>query len=239
VITPDYRQLPNKPQSLVPVWVMVTLASAILSGVTLGLSVALLVLAGGALLLVIGLFWWSLHSLTGAGALTLEEALSMAAPSVEEEQKRSVLRALKDLELEKSLGKISDEDYRTLSSSYRQQAKDLIRALDASTGPLRAEIDQLVAERMKQSPEGPRKKKAKRLPEPVPAAAPDDLASAPDAADDEETAPAPSADESDPAHDAVKETKPAAAVRVCQACEVPNDVDARFCKRCGAAFEEP
>jgi hypothetical protein len=234
---PDLQKLLNRPQDLLSAWIALTVIAAVVVGVSVGLSVALLVLAGGALMLVIGLFWWSLHSLTGSGALTLEEALSMAAPSAEEEQKRAVLRALKDLELEKSLGKISDEDYRTLSASYRQQAKDLIRALDANLDPLRAEIDDLVAERMKaQADDGPRKKKAKRKARPVAEESPADLESAADA-----EAPLASDDGAADAQLAPEEAEAApeatAAGLSCPACQVQNDIDARFCKRCGVALE--
>lgn len=232
---PDLQKLLNRPQDLLSAWIAVTVIAAVVAGVSVGLSVALLVLAGGALLAVIGLLWWSLHSLTGTGALTLEEALSMAAPSAEEEQKRSVLRALKDLELEKSLGKISDDDYRTLSASYRQQAKDLIRALDANLDPLRAEIDGLVAERMKaRADDGvPRKKKAKRKALPVAAEPPAD-ADSEGLAPADATADAPLAPEE---AEAEADSASAAAGVICAACQAQNDIDARFCKRCGVALE--
>lgn len=242
---PDLQRLLNRPQNLLSGWLALTVLTAIVVGVSVGLSVSLLVLAGGALLLVIALFWWSLHSLTGSGALTLEEALSMAAPTAEEEQKRAVLRALKDLELEKSLGKISDEDYTNLSASYRQQAKDLIRALDANVDPLRAEIDELVAARLKASGDGsaPRKKRAKRKldPEPAPsepdaAESASDASSAPrqPAADLEEDSAPGTASTSDELSPAASSAQPS---RVCPDCQVQNDVDARFCKRCGIALE--
>ena len=238
---PAFQKLLNRPQNLLSGWIAFIVIAAVVVGVSVGLSVSLLVLAGGALLMVIGLLWWSLHSLTGSGALTLEEAMSMAAPSAEEEQKRSVLRALKDLELEKSLGKISDEDYRNLSASYRQQAKELIRALDANIEPLRAEIDDLIAQRMKERADGapPRKKKAKRKAPPAAVEAESDAPNTP-----EETPPEPEPDASEPAGapDAVEAADPsppapAPVGQQCPACQVQNDVDARFCKRCGVALE--
>ncbi|MBX3183814.1 MAG: hypothetical protein KIT72_06795 [Polyangiaceae bacterium] len=98
-------------------------------GFWLGLGAALLVLAGAVLLLVIALFWASVQSLTGESDLNIEEALSLAAPSVEEEQKRAVLRALKDLDYELRIGKISQEDYDELSQRYRAEAKRLLQRL--------------------------------------------------------------------------------------------------------------
>jgi hypothetical protein len=221
LIATDLRNALVKPERVVSVWAVLTVASAVVSGVTVGLSVALLVLAGGALLGVIGLLWSSLHNLTGQSELTLDEALHMAAPSAEEEQKRSVLRALKDLEFERSVGKISEEDYATLSATYRQQAKDLIRALDAGLEPLRAEIDAIVAAKLSEADAPPKKAKAKRKrraerpapkqeqpeqqPEPVQAELPSD--------------------------------EPLPETRTCSACQLANDADARFCKACGASLE--
>jgi hypothetical protein len=43
-----------------------------------------------------------------------------------------VLRALKDLEFERSVGKISDDDYQQLLVAYRAEAKRLLRAIDES-----------------------------------------------------------------------------------------------------------
>src|SRR5688500_16393031 len=88
-----------------------TLVGAAVAGALVGIEVSLLVIAGGALVGVIALLWASVQSLTGESPLTLEEALSLGAPSAEEEQKRAVLRALKDLEYERSVGKITQEDY--------------------------------------------------------------------------------------------------------------------------------
>jgi hypothetical protein len=136
-----------------------------------GLGVGLLVLAGAVLLLSIGLVWSSVLSLTGEAPLSLDEALGMAAPRAEEEQKRAVLRALKDLDYERSVGKISDEDYAELSARYRQQARELLRSLDEELAPARERLARLVAERVgdpvpastrakKQKPAAPAKQRA-------------------------------------------------------------------------------
>jgi hypothetical protein len=83
---------------------------------------------------VISLVWASLTRLSGEGEMSFEEALSLAAPTVEEEQKRAVLRALKDLEYERFVGKISGEDYEELSAQYRADARRLIALADDSLG---------------------------------------------------------------------------------------------------------
>ena len=122
--------------------------AASVAGHYLGLGIGLLTLSGSVLGGVIWLIWSSLQGLTGDVPLTLDEALSLGAPSTEEEQKRSVLRALKDLEYERAVGKINDADYAILAEHYRNEAKRLLRAVDADLGPERDRAEQLLAERL-------------------------------------------------------------------------------------------
>lgn len=171
------------------------------TGFTRGLPTALLVLAAGALILVIALIWASVQSLTGQAPLTLDDAMSLAAPRAEEEQKRAVLRALKDLEYERSVGKITEEDYAELSARYRRQAKELLRSLDESLAPGRERVAALVEARLA-GVEVPAEKPKKRRKK---AAVPEGDA-------------------------------PRTPTRRCLACEVKNELDARFCKGCGAAL---
>jgi len=128
--------------------VLAVILIAVGCGMTLGLSAALLVLASGVLLGGILLFWTSLQGLGGETPLTLDEALSLGAPSAEEEQKQAVLRALKDLEFERSVGKISDDDYVELSQRYRAEAKALLLLVDRDLGPAMKHAEALVAERL-------------------------------------------------------------------------------------------
>jgi hypothetical protein len=105
-------------------------------------------MAAGALVLVIALLWSSVAGLSGDTPLSLDEALGMGAPSTEEEQKRAVLRALKDLEYERSVGKISEEDFHEFSERYRAEARRLIAAVDATLGPSHALAEKLASERL-------------------------------------------------------------------------------------------
>ncbi len=104
-----------------------------------GLAPAFLVMAGLALAGAIFLLYSSIMNLTGEAEMTLDEALALVAPSREEERKRAVLRALKDLEYERSVGKIGEADYAELTSRYREEAKRLLHAVDE------ARADQLAA----------------------------------------------------------------------------------------------
>src|SRR5215218_9781181 len=99
-----------------------TIVLALLAGYVQGPSIAILVLAGGALIAVIATFWASVRTLFGETPLSGADAYALGAPRSEEEQKQAVLRALKDLEFERSVGKISEEDYKALVAKYRAEA---------------------------------------------------------------------------------------------------------------------
>ena len=129
------------------VWLLATVTVGLLTGPQL----AFLTAAAGVLVLVITLIWSSVQSLTGGAPIGFEEALSMGAPSKVEEEKRSVLRALKDLEYERSVGKISPEDYAELSARYRSEAKRLIQSLDEALGPARQEVELAIERRLERA----------------------------------------------------------------------------------------
>jgi hypothetical protein len=135
------------------------LVCAVVVGVTASLGSALLVLAATALLGTIGLLWTSVRTLSGDAPLPLqmEAAASTArgadpgAPSADSlsDRKRRALRALKDLENERALGKIDDEDYRQLSSTYREQAKDVMREMEREVAPLREDAERIARDYLK------------------------------------------------------------------------------------------
>jgi hypothetical protein len=127
------------------------LLAAVGAGFLWGVHLVLLVLAAGAITLVIVLMWASVQSLTGGTPLGFEEALGMGAPSKVEEEKRSVLRALKDLEYERGVGKISPEDYAELLAKYRAEAKRLIQSVDDALGPARAEVEKALEQRLERA----------------------------------------------------------------------------------------
>jgi hypothetical protein len=139
----------------------VTVLGALAAGMTLGPSFAILVLAGGVMVSAIALFWTSLRALFGETKLSPEDAFAIGAPSVEEEQKRAVLRAIKDLEFEHAVGKISNDDYRVLLSKYRAEAKRLLRLLDERARPARSSVEQMVEQHLVQKGFGAKTKDAK------------------------------------------------------------------------------
>jgi hypothetical protein len=181
-----------------------TLVCAVVGGVLQGAPAVVLVLAGGALVAVIAIFWSSVRTLVGETGLSGADAYALGAPRAEEEQKRAVLRALKDLEFERSVGKISDEDYETLVAKYRAEGKRLIRVLDEEAGPRRKTVEGLVHQRLVK--EG----LAESAPEPEPA---------------------PTAK---PQRTKKNKPQSKDARTPCTECGTRNEPDAVFCKKCGA-----
>jgi hypothetical protein len=121
-------------------FVVLVVAIALLRGA----DWTILALAAGAMLLAIATMWTSLRAVFGETRLSGEDAYALGAPSVEEEQKRAVLRAIKDLEFERGVGKISEEDYRELTAHYRGEAKRLLRIIDHRAAPRLREVEKLV-----------------------------------------------------------------------------------------------
>lgn len=152
------------------------LLTAVVVDVVWGIQMMLLVLAAGAVALVITLLWGSVQSLTGGTPLGFEEALGMGAPSKVEEEKRSVLRALKDLEYERSVGKISPQDYAQLLAQYRAEAKRLIQSVDESLGSAREEVEKSLEQRLARAGITPAPKPEAAKPEPETTAAPEPVA---------------------------------------------------------------
>src|SRR3954470_8699686 len=127
---------------------LLTLVAAITSGTLFGVQLVVLTLAAAALLLVIFLLWSSVQALAGESELTFEEAFSFGSRSAEEEQKRAVLRALKDLEYERSVGKISEEDYQEYAARYRAEAKRLIQNLNEHLAEQRQQVERELERRL-------------------------------------------------------------------------------------------
>ena len=191
-----------------------TVAVAIGVGLLSSAGPALLVLAGGALVGTITLLWASLRTLGGDAPLPAElEAVAARADRSTEAQirKRTVLRALRDIENERAIGKIDDEDYARLTSEYREQAKQALRDLDTELGPKRAKAEELAASYLAKrelAGAAARRGETGEVERAVRAAAPS----------------APDSDEGDGDR---------AARPVCAKCATDNETDAAFCKKCG------
>jgi hypothetical protein len=92
-----------------------------------------LFIAGSALglLACISFLWSSLRHLFGADhTLYLAESAATQKRAELLTEKEIVLRSLKDLEFEREVGKLSDEDFKRVDAEFRARAKQILRALD-------------------------------------------------------------------------------------------------------------
>ena len=112
-----------------------------------------------------------------------------------EREKTLTLRAIKDLEFDRAMGKISEADFAEMGTRLRARAARLIGQLDAEGG-YRDQIERDIARRIGAEPA------RHDPPTPTPAVA-----------------------------HAREET------RTCASCGVASDLDARFCKHCGASLD--
>ncbi len=69
-----------------------------------------------------------------------------AALGALEERKRAAVQALRDLEFERSIGRLGEEDHRALEARYREEARAAMRAIDEGIGPWRTRAEAMLAE---------------------------------------------------------------------------------------------
>lgn len=125
---------------------IVTVGAAIVAGVVAGIAMALLCLAAGVLFGTIAILWASLRVLSGDAPLPPElEQLDHAAQGVDalSSRRKMLVRALKDLENERDLGKMDDADYAQISGTYREELKAVLRRIDESLEPHRAKAEEI------------------------------------------------------------------------------------------------
>src|SRR5262245_12442494 len=127
-----------------------------------------------------------------------------------EREKTLALRAIKDLEFDRAMGKLSEEDWKEMSSRLRARAARLMRQLDAGTG-YRQQIERDLEKRLGDAAlKGPRYDSDGRS----------------------KTSHASQTDDDSDGRRAGL-SGPTITERVCASCSTANDADARFCKGCG------
>ncbi|HRI64924.1 MAG TPA: zinc ribbon domain-containing protein [Polyangium sp.] len=230
---------------------VVIVSLVILAGVFVDAPTALLVAAAGALIAVIAVFWSSLRTLLGETPLTGADVYVLSAPShMEEEQKRAVLRALKDIEFERSVGKISDEDYQQLKAKYRDEAKRLIQSIDERSAEGRKRAEVLLQKKLRQVglvEGGSTKPVDDEADETNATTAPDEanivdtvLAESAVAAVSMVLATKPPTKKKKKAKKKpVFEVEEPVVTDACPKCKTVNDKDAVFCKKCGTRVGKP
>jgi hypothetical protein len=108
-----------------------------------------------------------------------------------EREKALVLRAIKDLEFDRAMGKTSEKDFIEMGARLRLRAAGLIQQLDAGVG-YREQIEKEISNRVARTQSGSRGEPDKARP----------------------------------------------TTQTCPSCSTSNDLDARFCKNCGASLKQ-
>lgn len=99
-----------------------------------------IVLGAGALVLTLFWLWQSMrHAFAHAGDVVHAGVIS---PGTRERagllaKKQALLLALKDLEAERDIGKLSEADFKELNARYRAQAREVLKKLDTQLEPHR------------------------------------------------------------------------------------------------------
>lgn len=98
------------------------------------------------LLACVSFLWSSLRHLFGADpALYVEQSSATRHRAELVTEKDLVLRSLKDLEFEREVGKLSDEDFQSADSEFRGRAKRILRDLDDDLREHKKKARQLIA----------------------------------------------------------------------------------------------
>jgi len=180
----------------------------------LGPPLVMLALGGMTLAFTAGALWRIIDPLTRAdGPVAAAGGESRGSARELEREKQLVLKAIKEIELDYQMRKISERDYREMVERYRNRAMRLISELDAG-GDYRGLIEKELKLRLE-------------LPVADAAAAAAPAKAAPAAAAPATAAKAPE-EEPEPAV-----VKAAPARLKCASCQTENDPDAKFCKSCG------
>jgi hypothetical protein len=205
----------------------VTIGSGRLTGP--GICLALSV---GALVWVGRMLFESARALVATGVVAEAQEERAASGRRRKELEReyyTLKRALKELELDHAMGKISPTDYNEIRSRYRERAVRILRQLDEGQGQnfYRSQLEADLKAR----------RAALGLPDPLEIAAAESPAVAAAPADPE-TAPATAAPLLAEPKAVTPNPEAPAAFRelpspLCPACATRNDGDAVFCKKCG------
>jgi hypothetical protein len=97
--------------------------------------------------------WRTFAPFARADDPTAPQMLAGRTRAALEREKTLVLRAIKDLEFDRAMGKISEKDFTEMSARLRVRAAGLIRQLDAGAS-YRQEIEKEIARRVSTPPNG-------------------------------------------------------------------------------------
>ena len=180
-------------------------AVAVPLGVVRGAPTVVLWVAFALLAAAVLLFWEALRTTLNPAAPGDDADLDEeGVPTDLEALKKAALKGLKDIDFERSIGRLSEEDHKELEQKYRAEARAAMRAMDEGLGQWLPRAEALLDEAAGATP------------------APAETVSAPTVSLEKKAQ-----------DEAPKETAPEAMKAACPKCEAANDTDAVFCKKCG------
>ncbi|MFO0651902.1 MAG: zinc ribbon domain-containing protein [Polyangiales bacterium] len=136
---------------------------AIPVGITRGAPAVALWLAFSALASAVLMFWEALRVTLDPTAPGDEvEIDDEGVPAELDARKKAALQALRDIEFERSIGRLSEEDYKGLEKKYRDEARAAMRAIDEGMGEWLARADEMLDAIGTQSPRDGASKPAAR-----------------------------------------------------------------------------
>jgi hypothetical protein len=172
--------------------------------------------------------WRTLAPLFGLHLSRTTEVLGGRTRAALERDKALVLRAIRDLEFDRAMRKVSDKDFAEMNARLRARAAGILKQLDRGAG-YRDEIERELEKRLGVTGgvAGNRGAASERRP----------------AGADEHSGEALAGPNFPPARtegalprDLAEASEPGSSGRTCS-CGTSNDVDARFCKTCGTRLE--
>lgn len=140
-----------------------------------------------------------------------------------EREKQRLLKAIKEIEFDRQMGKLSESDFQESIGRYRARAMRIIRQLDPASADEGGDYRALIEAELKA------RRKVGRVPAEAPATPPGADAGIATAATGAGRAPTAASTVATGAGTA-SAVEPGAR---CAACGTSNDLDAAFCKRCG------
>lgn len=97
------------------------------------------------LVAVFAALWLSLRALFGSAARSGEGALSLSSDrQALLNEKQALLQGLRDLEQERDVGKVSQDDFDAMNERLRSRARVVLQELDAQVAPFRQQAELLV-----------------------------------------------------------------------------------------------
>jgi hypothetical protein len=171
-------------------------------------NLVLLSLTIGAAGLAAVAFYRTVAPLVSAASDEEREPLNARLRADLEREKALTLRSIKELEFDRAMGKVSDQDFQQMAGRLRARAMGIMKQLDLGVSVYRQQIEHDLASRLGTRPAG----------------TPDVNASVTTAAGSEKGRKG-------------GEVRPAGSSVTC-VCGTANDPDARFCKSCGVRLRE-